>query len=136
VVTKIDGQRSIRELEQVTKLSAFDLCKTLFGLITSGLIGLRLPGEEAVQAPPAGPSVTTLLALTENIRKIAEEIVGPGGAITVEKQYRLARTEIERGKGMAAVQSMVDQLAKAISLLKGGEEAGEFLRRVTPLVQL
>jgi hypothetical protein len=136
VVTKIDGQRSIRELEQVTKLSAFDLCKTLFGLITSGLIGLRAPGEQAVQAPPAGPSVTTLLALTENIRKVAEEIVGPGGAITVEKQYRLARTEIERGKGMAAVQRMVDHLARAISLLKGGEEAGEFLRRVTPLVQL
>ncbi len=52
----------------------------------------------------------------------------------MEKQYRLARTEIEQGKGMAAVQSMVDHLARVISLLKGGEEAGEFLRRVTPLV--
>jgi hypothetical protein len=30
---------------------------------------------------------------------------------------------------------MVDQLARSISLLKGGGEAGEFLRRVTPLVQ-
>ncbi|MGQ9494743.1 MAG: DUF4388 domain-containing protein [Thermoanaerobaculaceae bacterium] len=136
LVTKIDGEKSIRELEQVTKLSAFDLCKTLFGLITSGLIGLRAPGEQAPQARPAGPSATTLLALTENIRKVAEEIVGPGGAITVEKQYRLARTEIERGNGMAAVQGMVDKLARAISLLKGNEEADEFLRRVRPLVEL
>ena len=31
---------------------------------------------------------------------------------------------------MTAIQTMVDQLARAISLLKGGGEAGEFLRRV------
>jgi hypothetical protein len=136
IVTKIDGQRSIRELEEATQLSAFDVCKMLYGMIASGLLGLRAPGEAMAQASPAGPSTTTLLALTENVRKIAEGIVGPGGSKSVEKQYRLARTEIENGKGMAAVQSMVDAVARAISLLKGGGEAGEFLRRVTPLVQL
>ncbi len=135
VVTKIDGQRSILELEGITKLHAFDLCKLLYGLVASGLIALRAPAERAVQGAPAGPSVTTLLALTENVRKIAEEITGPGGTKSVEKQYRLARTDIEAGKGMVAVQFMVDQLARVISLLKGGGEAGEFLRRVTPLVQ-
>jgi len=135
VVTKVDGQRSIRELESITKLHAFDLCKVLYGLVASGLIGMRTPQERAAQGTPAGASVTTLLALTENIRKIAEEIAGPGGTKSVEKQYRIARTEIEAGRGMTAVQTMVDQLARAISLLKGGGEAGEFLRRVTPLVQ-
>ncbi len=135
VVTKIDGQRSILELEGITKLHAFDLCKLLYGLVASGLIALRAPAERAVQGAPAGPSVTTLLALTENVRKIAEEIAGPGGTKSVEKQYRLARTDIEAGKGMVAVQFMVDQLARVISLLKGGGEAGEFLRRVNPLVQ-
>jgi len=136
VVTKIDGARSIREMEAATRLSAFDICKVLYGMIASGLLALKSAGESPSQGTPAGPSTTTLLALTENVRQIAEEIVGPGGGKSVEKQYRIARTEIENGKGMAAVQSMVDSLARAISLLKGGGEAGEFLRRVTPLVQL
>jgi hypothetical protein len=136
VVTKVDGQRSIQELEEVTRLPAFDLCKVLFGLVTSGLIGLRAPLERPVaQGTPAGPSVATLLALSENVRKVAEEVTGPGGVKTVEKQYRIARTEIEAGRGMVAVQTMVDQLARAISLLKGGGEAGEFLRRVNVLIQ-
>lgn len=136
IVTKIDGTHSVRQLEEATQLSAFEVCKVLYGMIASGLLALKSPGESPRQGAPAGPSTTTLLALTENVRKIAEEIVGPGGGKSVEKQYRIARTEIENGKGMAAVQSMVDAIARAISLLKGGGEAGEFLRRVTPLVQL
>jgi len=136
VVTRLDGVRSIRALEEVTKLPAFDICKVLYGMVASGLIALKTSTERPPQGSPAGPSVSTLLALTENVRKIAEEIIGPGGGKSVEKQYRTARTEIENGKGMAAVQTMVDALARAISLLQGGGEAGEFLRRVTPLVQL
>ncbi len=135
VITKVDGERSIKALEKASGLSAFDVCKVLYGLVASGLIGLREARERPVQGVPAGPSATTLLALTENVRKIAEEIAGPGGAKSVEKQYRLARTEVERGKGMEAVQVMVDNLARAISLIQGGAEAGEFLRRVTPLFQ-
>lgn len=137
VVTRIDGQKSVRALEEATGLPAFDVCKVLFGLVTSGLIALRLPEEKpAAQGRPAGPSVTTLLALAENVRKVAEDIVGLAGSITVEKQYRLARTEVENGAGMAAVNKMVDNLARAISLLEGGDKAGEFLRRVNPLVNL
>ncbi len=137
IVTKVDGKKTIRELENATGLPAFDVCKVLFGLVTSGLIALRGSDDKpAAQGKPAGPSVTTLLALAENVRKVAEDIVGLTGSITVEKQYRLARTEVEGGKGIAAVQKMVDNLARAISLLEGGDKAGEFLRRVTPLVQL
>jgi hypothetical protein len=36
---------------------------------------------------------------------------------------------------MDAIQGLVDRLARAISLLEGGDKAGEFLRRVTPLIQ-
>ena len=68
------------------------------------------------------------------MRKLADESVGLSGSIAVEKQYRVARAEIEAGKGMNAVQSLVDRLARAISLLEGGDRAGEFLRKVTPLL--
>ena len=135
VVTKIDGVLTIKQLEESTGLPAFDVCKVLYGLVTSGLIGLKSNEEKPVEATPAGPSLRTLLALAENVRKLAEESVGLSGSIAVEKQYRQARTEIETGKGMEAVQGLVDRLARAISLLEGGDKAGEFLRRVNPLIQ-
>jgi hypothetical protein len=136
IVTKIDGRRSIKQLEETTGLPAFDVCKVLFGLVTNGLIALRGAEEKPVTpSKPVPPAVTTLLALAENVRKAADDIVGLTGSITVEKQFRLARTEIEGGNGNAAVQKMIDNLARAISLLEGGDKAGEFLRRISPLLQ-
>ncbi len=134
IVTKIDGRLSIAKLEETTGLPAFDVCKVLFGLVTSGLIALRSPVEEpAAAAPPPSSSPRSLLALAENVRKLADESVGLSGSIAVEKQYRIARAEIEAGGGINSVQSLVDRLARAISLLEGGDKAGEFLRKVTPL---
>jgi hypothetical protein len=135
IVTKIDGQLSIAKLEDVTGLPAFDVCKVLYGLVTSGLISLRSPeGEKPAPAPPPTPSQRSLLALAENLRKLADESVGLSGSIAVEKQYRLARADIEAGGGMATIQGLVDRLARAISLLEGGDKAGEFLRKTTALL--
>ena len=135
IVTKIDGQLSIAKLEDVTGLPAFDVCKVLYGLVASGLIALRSTTEEKPpQSAPVAPSQRSLLALAENMRKLADESVGLSGSIAVEKQYRVARAEIEAGGGMTSIQSLVDRLARAISLLEGGDRAGEFLRKVTPLL--
>ncbi len=134
IVTKIDGQLSIAKLGDVAGLPAFDVCKVLYGLVTSGLIALRSPEEKAVQAVPVPPSPRSLLALAENVRKLADESVGLSGSIAIEKQYRIARAEIEAGGGVNSVSSLVDRLARAISLLEGGDRAGEFLRKVTPLL--
>ena len=134
IVTKVDGQLSIAKLEEAVGLPAFDVCKVLFGLLTSGLIALRATEEKPAQAAPVVPSQRSLLALAENVRKLADESVGLSGSIAVEKQYRIARVEIEAGGGMNSVQNLVDRLARAISLLEGGDKAGEFLRKVTPLI--
>jgi hypothetical protein len=138
VVTKIDGQLSIQRLEDATGLPAFDVCKVLYGLVTSGLIAMRgSGGAEAgtTPAPQSGPSLRSLFALADNVRKVADDSVGLSGSIAVEKQYRIARADIESGKGAAAVQGLVDRLARTITLLEGGDKAGEFLRKVGPLVQ-
>ena len=137
VVTKIDGQLSIRQLEDATGLPAFDVCKVMYGLVTSGLIAVRggAGEEKAAPATPTGPSLRSLFALADNVRKVADEAVGLSGSIAVEKQYRIARADIETGKGPAALQSLVDRLARTISLLEGGDKAGEFLRKVGPLFQ-
>jgi len=155
VVTKVDGQLSIKQLENATGLPAFDVCKVLYGLVTSGLISIRAvedggesltqdqppepPGQGSeprpAQVPTPGLSPRSLFALADNVRKVADECVGLSGSIAVEKQYRVARADIEAGKGLMSVQALVDRLARAISLLEGGDKAGEFLRKVHPLLQ-
>jgi hypothetical protein len=135
LVTRVDGKRSIEEIAAILQWSAFDVSKLLFGMITSGLVALRSPDEgkdESRLKEP--PSPVTLLGLAEKIRTVAIEVVGPGGERTIQKQYAGARTLIERGEGMAAIRSMVEQHSKAISLLKGAEVAAMFDEQVRPLL--
>jgi len=134
VVTKVDGEKSIGDLEAAVGLPAYDVCKVLYGLVTSGLVALRSADEKPKQGKPAGPSRHTLLALVENVRKVAADIVSLAGIVAVDKQCRRAVEALDAGQGMQALQALVDNLARTISLLEGGDKAGEFLRRVTPLV--
>jgi hypothetical protein len=65
ILSKIDGQRSIKTIAATGRLSVFDVCKILYGLIATGLIRLREAGPEAARpvartkAPSAAPSHTS-----------------------------------------------------------------------------
>jgi hypothetical protein len=136
LVTRVDGQRSIEEIANLLRWSAFDVSKLLFGMITSGLVALRNPTEVGDGGGQllAGPSPVTLLGLADKIRSVALDVVGPGGEKTIEKQYASARTLIERGEGLAAIRDMVQQNSRAISLLKGADVAAMFDEQVRPLL--
>jgi hypothetical protein len=140
LVTKVDGGRSIETIASDLRWAAFDVSKLLFGMITSGLVGLRSP-EEASGADDGdsgrlngGPSPLTLLGLAEKIRAMAGETVGVGGERTVEKQYLTARTRIEKGEGLGAIRTMVEQISNAIALLQGADVAAMFDEQVRPLL--
>ena len=137
IVTKIDGQTSIKKLEELTGLSAFDVCKVLYGLVTSGPDRPAFTGGEGRPGPghsgralPANPGGAGRQR-SQGGRRVRRAHRLPGGREAVPQ----TRTELEGGKGMEAIQTLVDRLARAISLLEGGDKAGEFLRRVTPLIQ-
>jgi hypothetical protein len=134
LVTRVDGKRSIEEIAAILQWSAFDVSKLLFGMITSGLVALRSPEDKGESRLDGPPSPVTLLGLAEKIRTVAIEVVGPGGERTIQKQYAGARTLIERGEGMDAIRSMVEQHSKAISLLKGADVAAMFDEQVRPLL--
>ena len=136
LVTRVDGKLSIEEIASLLQWAAFDVSKLLFGMITSGLVALRRPeeSEEGGGELGAGPSPITLLGLAEKIRSVALDVVGPGGERTVEKQYTVARTLIEQGKGFGSIREMVEQHSKAISLLKGADVAAMFDEHVRPLL--
>ena len=135
LVTRIDGRRSIEQIAEDLRWAAFDVSKLLFGMITSALIALRRPEESAQShAGDVGLSPVTLLGLAEKIRSMALEVVGSGGAKTIEKQYMAARTQIEIGEGLDAIRAMVEQNSKAISLLQGADVAAMFDEQVRPLL--
>src|SRR5512140_3409892 len=55
VVTRIDGVRSIEEIARDRRLSAFEVAKTLYGLVTSELVEIQKP-RPAVQVRPVMPA--------------------------------------------------------------------------------
>ncbi len=136
LVTRVDGKRSIEEIAKSLQWAAFDVSKLLFGMITSGLVALREPGDSSGggERLEAGPSPVTLLGLAEKIRSVAVAVIGSGGERTVNKQYADTRTRIERGDGFEAVREMVQQNSRAISLLRGADVAAMFDEQVRPLL--
>jgi Domain of unknown function (DUF4388) len=54
ILSKIDGQRSVKNIAFAAGLSVFDAAKILYGLIATGLIRLRTPPGPA--RPPARPA--------------------------------------------------------------------------------
>ena len=135
LVTRIDGERSIEEIAKILRWSAFDVSKLLFGMITSGLVELREPGEVGSQERFAGGlSPVTLLGLAEKIRAMALRVIGDDGRRTIENQYREVRTRIERGEGLEAIRETVALHSRAIALLKGADMAAMFDEQVEPLL--
>jgi uncharacterized spore protein YtfJ len=137
LVTKVDGARSIEEIAELLGWAAFDVSKLLFGMVTSGLVALKKPGEAGAEGGGLSGrnlSPVTLLGLAEKIRSMALAVIGESGQRTIEKQYLAARTAIETGQGLEALKALVDQNTKAISLLRGADVAAMFEEQVRPLL--
>jgi len=64
ILSKIDGQRSIKEMAVASGLSVFDVAKILYGLVATSLIRLRDPGPALARAaaaaarPQSGPAAS------------------------------------------------------------------------------
>jgi Domain of unknown function (DUF4388) len=149
ILSKINGKQDIRTISKNCNLAVFDVSKVLYGLVTHGLVSLKnpitspvshpvhshtpatstgafksntssAPGNNSPSAEPgAGPNKDNLLMLLDKIKSICNSTLGKQGEAVVDKQYQKARTDIERGGGMAAIQEAVTQIAKASSILKG-----------------
>jgi hypothetical protein len=62
ILSKIDGNRSIKAIAAVANLSVFDAAKMLYGLIATGLIRLREAGGLPAPVPPTAPSAPNAAA--------------------------------------------------------------------------
>ncbi len=150
ILSKIDGRRSIKAIAAVSGLSVFDVCKILYGLITTGLIRLReagapptpsgvrrtpVPGSVALPTPPppsAGPGAELLVRLNR-VRDVCNSFLGNVGESVVNKHYIKARAELESGGGAEVVEEAIQQIARAASILKGPSATGALLEQLKPL---
>src|ERR1022692_3940972 len=158
VVTKADGSRSIDEIARALRTSAFDIAKTLYGLVTAELveIGKARGGDRAApQAPapaplsaippPTGqsiPNVSThsgafqalskgdekrsLQILCTKVKQEAEAAAAAVGDVTIDRPYRTALLELDRGRGLDVVRELIRTLEEMVEKLRGPAAARGF----------
>lgn len=161
VVTGIDGIKSIEDIARAARLSAFDVAKTLYGLITADLVGIRSKAEAraasaavAQAAPPAapaaGPVVTThsgvfnavtrgderrsLQILCTKVKQEAESAALAPGDPAIDRLYRAALGEVDKGRGLDVVRELIRSLEQTVAALRGREASLAFREKMAPLL--
>ena len=161
VVTNTDGARSIEEIARAARVSAFDVAKTLYGLITSDLVEIRSKAEAtraasasapaAAAAPAAaGPVVTThsgvfnavtrgderrsLQILCTKVKQEAESAALAPGDPAIDRLYRNALGEVDKGRGLDVVRELIRSLEQTVAALRGREASLAFREKMAPLL--
>ena len=143
LLSKIDGERSVRQIAAAAGMGVFDAAKLLYGLVATNLIRLKergaapvverpaaRPALAAPAAPRPAPELVHPPALTRlaRLRDECVALLGPVGESVVQKHYQRARGEIERGAGPEAIEEAIQQIARAAGILKGSAVADAVLR--------
>jgi hypothetical protein len=154
ILSKIDGQRTVKAIAGASGLSVFDAAKMLYGLIATGLIRLRepvvapgaarppvrhptpLPGSVPAGVAPGVPHATgpsEFLSKLNRVREVCNTLLGPVGESVVNKHYQKARSELERGAGFEAIEEAIHQISRAASILKGPSTTEALLEQLKGL---
>src|SRR5947208_9478509 len=108
LICKIDERRSIEEVAIGLNMSPFEVCKLLYGLITSGLVTLhedlsRLRTDRLHKMP-----AEELHRLSESIHQQARALLsGHPRQGELDIPFRLNRAEMDAGRGVEAVLDLV-----------------------------
>lgn len=65
VLAHVDAERDVRAIAQVLARSEFEVARTLFGLVSTGIVSLHDPGAERRQRSSVGGDAGALLAAAE-----------------------------------------------------------------------
>ena len=151
VVTKTDGVRSIEDIARELKTSAFDVAKTLYGLVTAELVEIGRPRPLAPPEPRpvSGPSIPALTGpptlpkgdekrslqiLCTKVKQEAEAAAAAPGDPTIDRPYRTALQELDRGRGLEVVRDLIRTLEGALEKLRGPAIARAFREKMNPLL--
>jgi hypothetical protein len=136
LVSRVDERRNIEEIAAALGQGAFDVCKVIYGLLTSGVLALKedlrkLPAERLQRL-----STDEQGRLAEQLHRLAQQMLaGQDRAGDLEGAMRLYRAEQESGRGVDALFDLVRAEEKQISAALGPNQAKAFLDRVVQLFQ-
>ncbi len=139
---KIDGQRSIEEISRLGRTTPFDVAKTLYGLVAADLVELRAKDLQraAAPAPAASPAALgdekkILMILCTRVKQEAEATMGEQNLPGIDRPYRQALAEIDRGRGIEAVRDFIRQTEQTISALRGASPMRAFQEKMSLVMQ-
>jgi hypothetical protein len=132
LISKTDERRTIEELAIAVGMSPFEVCKLLYGLITSGLLTLReslasLPSEHLKDLSPE-----KLDALAVRIYRMAQQGLkdhNVGGEL--EKTHQLCKAEMDAGRHADAILDQIRSLEKLVSSALGPNQANAYMEKVS-----
>lgn len=131
VICKIDERRSIDELASVLGVSAFEVCKLLYGLVTAGLVELREPLGQLQAERLKSMAPADLLTVARSIHEQARAVLGNSERVAeLDATTRRTQTEMESGRGFDAVLDMIRSIEQIISSALGPNQSRVFLERV------
>jgi hypothetical protein len=153
LVIRIDGRKTVEELARATGSNSFDTAKVLYGLVTADLIEMR--GRDATARPalaPAAPPPTAapshapappalgdekkiLMILCTRVKQEAESAIGEANLPGIDRPYKQALAEIDRGRGVEAVRDLIRQTEKAISSIRGPALMKAFQEKMSLVMQ-
>ena len=135
LICKIDERRSIEEIAIGLAMSPFEVCKLLYGLITSGLVTLHEDLSRLGMDRLHRMSADELQRLGEGIHQQARTLLsGHPRVADLDTPYRMSKAEMDAGRGVEAVLDLVRSEEKVVSAALGPNQSKIFLDRVAQLI--
>src|SRR5688500_8796794 len=104
LICKVDERRSIEEIAVGLDMSAFEVCKLLYGLITSGLVGLKEDLSRLGTDRLRQMANQELHQLSDQIHQQAKALLsGHPRQMELEVPLRMSKAEMDAGRGVEAV---------------------------------
>ena len=128
LITKIDGRRSIADIGLALNMSAFDVAKILYGMITGELVALK---KKVERSPDEANG--ELVDLAAQIRAAADDLIGDSARKTIEKHFLHALDRIMSGDGTDALASMIQEFEKTASMVRGLTVTEQLRSRITQI---
>lgn len=158
LVIRIDGRKTVEDLARATASNSFDTAKVLYGLVTADLAEMRpreaaaplaagptrLSASAAVSSPGLssaasggvmGDEKKILMILCTRVKQEAETAIGESNLPGIDRPYKQALAEIDRGRGVEAVRDLIRQTEKAISSIRGPVIMKTFQEKMSLVMQ-
>lgn len=136
LIAKIDERRTIEDVAASLGVSPFEVCKTIYGLITSGLVDLKENLNRLGTDRLTEMTEEQLSGLAETVHEQARNLLnGHEKAVELDGAFRMSRTELASGRGVDAILDLVRADEKLVSAALGPNQSKAFLSRVEQLLK-